>query len=295
MCIFRHSFPEPFHIRLRSICCLALVAASVPVTANENFLSKPPEEWTEAEALQVLNDSPWARTVTTRVQDTPCDFEHPAYPGLFPEEMARRMDSISPAHPAETVKPDGAEYVVRLISVKPMQAAVERLISLNEKWARYRGGYGLDPDSKPTNMAERWYNTADEITIAVVLKHPDPKGGSFRDYAFENRGSSVALVVRHIFPCAGIRTANGQIHAVTASMGTGEDHLGSGIYMSFPRIVEGKPLITHRDEKLEFRFIANQRVFETTFNVNLADLFDGTETVMHIPSTVDEPAPTTLP
>ena len=45
------SCSELFQICLRSICCLALVAGSVPVTANENFLSKPPEEWTEAEAL----------------------------------------------------------------------------------------------------------------------------------------------------------------------------------------------------------------------------------------------------
>ena len=37
--------------------------------------------------------------------------------------------------------------------------------------------------------------------------------------------------------------------------------------MSFPSIVDGKPLISHRDEKLEFRFILKQRVFETTFIV----------------------------
>ena len=49
------------------------------------------------------------------------------------------------------------------------------------------------------------------------------------------------------------------------------------------------------NEKLEFRFIANQRVFEATFYVNPADLFDGTETVMHIPHTVDEPTATPLP
>jgi len=62
------SLPQQFQICLRSICCLALVAGSVPMTANENFLSKPPEEWTAAEALQVLNDSPWARVVTTTVR-----------------------------------------------------------------------------------------------------------------------------------------------------------------------------------------------------------------------------------
>lgn len=60
-------------------------------------------------------------------------------------------------------------------------------------------------------------------------------------------------------------------------------------------MVDGKPLVTHRDEKLEFRFILNQRVFETTFIVNNTDLCDGTETVMREPTRVDEPTPSALP
>ena len=51
----------------------------------------------------------------------------------FCEEMAQIADLRSTQFPAESVKPDGAEYVVRLISVKPM--SVERLITLAEKWA----------------------------------------------------------------------------------------------------------------------------------------------------------------
>jgi hypothetical protein len=54
-------------------------------------------------------------------------------------------------------------------------------------------------------------------------------------------------------------------------------------------------LISHPNDKLEFRFIANQRIFEATFYVNPADHFDGTETVLRIPRTVDEPTPAPLP
>ena len=243
----------------------------------------------------MLNDSPWAHTVTNTVQNTQCDYEHPVFAGLFTEETAQRVDSLTPTPPAKEVKPDGAEYVVRLVSVKPMQAAVERLISMDEKWAHYRGGAGLEPGIKPTNLAEGWYNPADEITIAVVLKRAGPHGGSFRDYAFKDNGSGVSVAMRHFFACTGVRTANGQIHAVLGGLGVDKDHKASAIYMSFPSVVDGKPLITHRDEKLEFRFIANQRVFEATFYVNPVDLFDGTETVMRIPPTVDEPAPAPLP
>jgi hypothetical protein len=157
------------------------------VTANEPFLSKPSEEWTEAESLQVLNDSPWAHAITTTTQDFQCDYEHPAFPGTYTEEFAQEQDSITPTPPPGEVKPDGAEYLVRLVSVKPMQAAAERLISLDKKWAHYRGGYGLEPNGQPTNLAERWYNPADEITIVVVLKHPGRGGASFRDYAFPRK------------------------------------------------------------------------------------------------------------
>jgi hypothetical protein len=108
--LFSHSsWIISIQISLRSICSLALVAASVPVIVDEPFVNKPPEEWTETEALQVPNDSPWAHTVTTTVQDTQCDHEHPAYTGLFPEEMAQSVDSISARFPAEAVKPDGTQ------------------------------------------------------------------------------------------------------------------------------------------------------------------------------------------
>ena len=75
----------------------------------------------------------------------------------------------------------------------------------------------------------------------------------------------------------------------------GKDTKASAIIMSFPSVVGGIPLISHRDEKLEFRFILNQRVLETTFIVNSADLFDGTETIIHAPTHVDEPTPAVLP
>src|SRR5882724_5970435 len=78
-----------FQVGLRAICSLALVAGSIPITANLPFLSKPSEEWTEAEALQVLNDSPWARTITTATQDTQCSYEHPAFAGLFRKRWRR--------------------------------------------------------------------------------------------------------------------------------------------------------------------------------------------------------------
>lgn len=288
-------FSGLFQIPLRWICGCFLVAGSMPMAA-EDFLSKPPQEWTEAEALHVLNDSPWAHSITTTTQDFQCDYEHPAYPDSYQEGRAEEMDSIVPSLPATDVKPDGAEYLVRLMSVKPMQAAVERLLSLDpEKWRKYRSGYGLEPGLKSTNLEEGWYNTADEITIVIVLKRPGPSGASFRDYAFPRKDEPKSGI-RHLGPCSAVKTANGVTTFVLGGPVTDDGRNGpKEITLSFPSTLKGKPLIAHPNEKLEFRFIANQRVFETTFYVNPTDLFDGTETVLRIPRTVDEPRPATLP
>ncbi|HKN76903.1 MAG TPA: hypothetical protein VJW94_17130 [Candidatus Acidoferrum sp.] len=294
------SSPKSIQVGLRITCCIALVAASVALTtANEPFLDKPSSEWTETEALQVLNDSPWAQTITTSTQDFQCEYEHPAYPETletYTHESAERMDSIDLTPPAVAVKPDGAEYLVRLVSVKPMQAAVERLISLDPtKWGHYDGGLALEPGSKPTNLAERWYNPADEITIVVVLKRPGPGGASFHDCAFPRKNVS-GSGLPHLWPCAAVKTANGVRTAVIGGPAVHQDGAPfDDIPLSFPSTIKGKPLISHQNEKVEFRFIASQRVFEATFYVNPTDLFDGTETVLRIPSTVDKPTPAPLP
>lgn len=290
--------PHSFQISLRCICCVALIVGSVPLTAREPYLSKPSQEWTEAEALNVLNDSPWAKTITTSTQDFQCDYEHPAVQGTFEEKFAREADSISPAPPAKaSVKPDEAEYVVRLLSVKPMQSAAARLGIINrEKWAQYDDGIGLPVDAEPTNLQTRWYNPADEITISVVLKHPGAGGESFREYAFHSNGPGEEIM--HVWPCAAVKTAIGATTAVTG----GPARCLNGkpcddITLSFPSTLNGELLISHPNEKLEFRFIANQRVFEATFYVNVSDVFnlDGTATVMYIPHTYDKPSTTPRP
>lgn len=172
-----------------------------------------------------------------------------------------------------------------------MQAAAERLIQLDEKYSRYETGIGLDPGGKPTNIDEHWYNLTDELAVSLILKKPGPNGESFRDYAFRpNDDGTVTMNVRHIFACSGIRTANGQIHGVVGSMLASEATITgmTGFWVSFPLVVDGKPLITHNDEneKVEVRLIVNQHVFETTFTVSPRDLFAGT--IERIPPTVDE-------
>jgi hypothetical protein len=104
--------------------------------------------------------------------------------------------------------------------------------------------------------AERWYNPADEITIVILLERPGTIGASFRDYAYLPGKDGPSTGIRHLWPCAAVRTANGVTTAVL-----GGARSANGTVLSFPSTFKGKPLN---------RFIANQRVFGATFYVNPA-------------------------
>lgn len=67
-------------------------------------------------------------------------------------------------------------------------------------------------------------------------------------------------------------------------------NLLSAAWFLLPSRVNGQPFISHSGEELQFRFIADQRVFETTFTVSLTDFFDDSEQVLRMPSSVYEPS-----
>ena len=83
-------FHSPFLAVFFALCGGLLAFAAPNSSPDLSFLSKPPSDWTEAQALQVLNESPWAHAVATSVQDTPCTYQNAAFPGLLEESRAWR-------------------------------------------------------------------------------------------------------------------------------------------------------------------------------------------------------------
>ena len=59
---------------------------------------------------------------------------------------------------------------------------------------------------------------------------------------------------------------------------------GHVLQLSFQRLIDGKPLISSQHEKVEFRMVVNQRVFETAFYINASDVLDGSEKTLYLPS-----------
>jgi hypothetical protein len=64
----------------------------------------------------------------------------------------------------------------------------------------------------------------------------------------------------------------------------GHDGKSKVLQLSFPRLIDGKPLVSTLREKVEFRLVVNQRVFETTFYINASDVLDGSEKTLYLPS-----------
>ena len=263
-----------------------LAVWTLPVVCGQEADDGPSDEAARTEALRVLNDSAWAHTVTPATQDTACDWEHPAFPGLIPENMAAMRDAEYPAGSrSETVQPDTGEYVIRWLSVKPVQAAIERIMALDDRWRFATTHLEARDDDGPTDLAQRHYNGRDMITIAVILKRPGAGGSSFLDYAFRDQGKVFPSSGWVLWPCAGLKTQNGQVHAYLDELGvSGFLPRTQAISLSFPRLLHGKPLISGAHERVQFRFVARQRVFETTFTINSQDVLDGSEAVAYFSS-----------
>lgn len=260
---------------------LLLIAGAIPAASDESYLNKAPQLWTEEEALTVLNDSPWAKTVKPSTQDTACGYRNPAIPGEFTEDEAERLEILVPTAQSVPVKPDGAEYLIRWQSVKPMQAAVQRLLAVGDQWKEYGG-------EEHWAHVPGWENyrffTTGMIGISIILKQKGPEGESFLDYFFDVPRKSLPARGVNLWPCACLKTEAG----VTCARALGQSHMGPenpAVTMFFSSSMHGGPLITKPGEKVEFRFVAKQRVFEATFVIKADDLVpDMSEPVLHYPT-----------
>lgn len=267
------------------IACCTLLFWSASVTGQEYRSNSPASGAVEQETLKVLNDSDWAHTVKPSLQDTRCTHQNPAFPALFPEDKAAFVDATAPAAPPDAVKPDNSEYLIRFQSAKPVQMAIQELLAMGEKWSAYGARkWQVREDDGPTDLANSRYNVADMITIAVILKQPGPDGTSLFNYGYEDNGHIFPSPSFRVFSCSGLRTSNGQVFAHVVPEAFGFHGKSKVLQLSFPRLIDGKPLISNLHEKVEFRLVANQRVFETTFYINASDVLDGSEKILYLPS-----------
>ncbi len=269
---------------IRFACCMSLFWCIPVIGGQELGPNSPAIETVERDALKLLNDSDLAHTVKPSLQDAPCTYQNPAFAGLYFQDKAMTVDA-APTSTPDSIRPDNSEYLIRFQSAKPVQTAIQELLAIGEKWATYGiGKHQVSEQDSPTDLANSWYNVADMITIAVLLKQLGPDGTSMFNYGYEENGHLFPSHSFNLWPCAGLRTRNGEVFARLVPQAFGHDGKSKILQLSFPRLINGKPLISNLHEKVEFRLVVNQRVFETTFCVNASDVLDGSEKLLYLPS-----------
>ena len=124
------------------------------------------------------------------------------------KDQAFTLDATSLHRLPDPVKADDSEYLIRFQSAKLVQTAVQELLAIGEKWYAY--GARSWPVSDPTGLANGRFNVADMITIAVILKRSAPDGTSLFNYGYDDDGRKFPSHSFRPWPCAGLRTGNGQ-------------------------------------------------------------------------------------
>ena len=208
---------------------LLLLASFVvlPITVTAQWQKKPYSNWSEKEALSVLNDSPWGQTQT--VTDTSRMFD-----------TGRRVDS-SQTREAEVPQ---TRFRIRFFSAKPIRQAVSRLIQLKQKGE-------LSPQLAAQLNALANGEFPDYIIITVVTEVAE--SGS-------QMGQAAAVLDRQTTPQLKNETyllvTGGQRVFLQEYQPPRKDGLGARFV--FPRLVDGKPFITAEGGEVLFHSELNR-------------------------------------
>ena len=226
--------------RLKSclICFGAIVfaiAAGAALLAGNDWKKKPPAEWTAEEALEVLQNSPWAKKKMV-LANRPT-------PGQGPRSAGARRSSgprlsgrnrRNPRNRRNRKEFSGPTILVRLESARKVEAAFARLQEL-------KLGVSARYQSPPPRLPEDRY----VITIKTVV--PGRSGINPLQKMPEEHLKTAAL----------LKTRHGQVNP--AEVERSGEGATAAVHFFFPRTNEGAPLINLQNPQMEFR-IKSKRI-----------------------------------
>jgi hypothetical protein len=232
------SFPRSL-ARLLIVALATLCAGTVTAQWNK----KPYKDWSEKEALAVLNDSPWGQTQTYT------DTSHMFDEGRAVDSGARREIEVPEIR-----------FRIRFFSSKPIRQATSRIIELKQKGQLSKQlGAQLDALSNAT--------FADYIIITVTAE--TAKAGSLMGLAASLLDRQTTAQLKND---TYLSTKGGKRVFLLEYQPPRNDGLGARFV--FPRIVDGKPFISLDDEgvlfhselnagpDLEMRFKVKDMIFQ---------------------------------
>src|SRR5262249_50794072 len=196
------------------------------LSASGQWDKKPPAEWTEKDAIKLLNDSPWGRTQTFTNQME-------QYRGPFTERKGVGIQQ-------QNLPPTALHlnFRVRFLSSKPIRQALSRLLELKAK-------------GKVSNeVAEQLKQFASgeflEIIVVAVSAESDDTGANVNQANALLSQGSTAKFKNNTF----LEIKGGKRMFIQEYQPPRPD--GFGARFIFQRIVDEKPFITPESDEIHF-------------------------------------------
>lgn len=223
--------------------------------AEDFWKKKPASAWTEKEALQVVQDSPWAkeqrilhpnRTLSTetsiRVAGGDRD-PRDETESTLPPEAQRDPNREPPRRPPPQDITRGS-YLVRWESAGPVEDAFARLEELGERKK------ALAEAPAPRLPANRY------VVTVRILEPAEPGPDLFDDLSLDTLRKRARLATRH-----------GEVAASEAERSGTE-----AVHFFFQRDFNGKPLLEDGREQVEFHFRGERFNLGAEFEIRRDDV-----------------------
>jgi len=209
-----------------------VLALSIPglvllfsLTTPAQWDKKPHTEWTEKEAIKLLNDSPWGRTLTF----------------TSPMEQFRRPVTGAQGQTATTNLPPNAlqlNFRIRFLSAKPIRQALARIIEVKAK-----GGVTGEVAEQLKQFAAG--DVSEVIVVAVTVDSQDTGSNVQQALGLLSQGSTAKFKNNAFLEIKGGKRIFLQEYQPPRPDGFGARFI-------FQRLVDDKPFIAPESEEIHF-------------------------------------------
>jgi hypothetical protein len=261
------------HLRRAALAALAaacLAADAASAQGQQQPWSKPLAEWTREDAQKVLQESPWARRQTIKVQQRKSGRIAGAPNPIGPDGNPMPLPTE-----ANTATSGGAQapvdytFTLRLRSALPVRRALARLMQLDAAKLKEKERAAQEARIKGTLDCPA---CADNYVVTLSSRSEESQGSDPVYAAFA--GARIDDIKRFIYLANDRGDQRALVHFVPPRS-PGEEAV-----FFFPRLDErGEPLLTPSSRKLIFNVTKVEVSTVANFQIDVADITDKGEVV----------------
>lgn len=227
-------------MRRVSLACLLLLLVITSVVAQKQ---KPWTEWTEKEAVKILNDSAWGQTQTEMKEAAPSASS--AITSVMAPGAANRELNNSGRDESGQPKADSSmRFRGRLLSAKPVRAAFARMLLLMKQ----------QPDAALTEQLQGFVNRdfTDYVVVALNVEAADQRRvAGAMDML---KAATTEALKEKVY----LERKDGKRLVLSDYRPPGPD--GMGAKFVFMRKLDGQPFLTAESESVRFVALFNEKL-----------------------------------